>query len=678
MLLYVVLSLIHWALLLMSSSTTSLTIDMPNVLSSSSAAIAIDPPLSPLRVAVGHDIETVAGYISGEYTCTYSQSNGTLYAGSTALYFLGSFFLFDKKLRLPWQDVLQVQKMDDNQGLQVLTKDDTVYVFTGIHAPDRAWVVLVSLHNDALMDRPPSARQQSPHAYREYKRRNSDPLLMSKSDLDFYELDNDDDNDAAAVPENNGFLMPTSKEGKETAKDDGFKTPAPKSKVTLPTPPPSKSFAASFGGGLDLQEVEYFIGKLSLQPIHCTHKSVAGKLYAGTDAVYFFGRKFFWDKTTVHLKWDAVRQVQVMERDDGIRILSKRDEAFEFAEMETPDKVWASLISLHNAELSSQQKRRQSSTRRRPTFRRMNSDPMMGSMFHVGSNNEEADTSTEVTTVDTSGGEASSQHGSQRSAIVNSLEEEWSKVKQTSDYDKKVVEDHVLQCNLDTYIDMFLENGAKYSIAAFLQQRGDSNLDASNWKDQDDEKHSRVIQYTHPVNAPLAPPEAGARKEQIYRRYGDHGISIETKTHVEGVPMADCFYVADRILVERIGDDCVSVTMEFKITFVKSTMFKSIIGRTTASEFIDLFKSMASYMSQGLDNGTATGTGTNTVQQSVAVPVKEQVKTPANPIALVSSSTMAVTLIVLVLLLQIWIIVEVRGIKATIRVLQETLHKGIE
>lgn len=116
MLLYIVLSLLHWALLFMSDPST-----LPEV------------PLSPLRVTVNNDIESVAGYISGEYPCTYMGVNGTLYAGSTALYFLGTFFLFDKKLRLPWEDVLQVQKID--QGIQALTNDDTVYIFSGIPAP---------------------------------------------------------------------------------------------------------------------------------------------------------------------------------------------------------------------------------------------------------------------------------------------------------------------------------------------------------------------------------------------------------------------------------------------------------------------------------------------------------------------------------------------------------------
>jgi hypothetical protein len=39
-------------------------------------------------------------------------------------------------------------KIKQGIGIQVLTSTDVVYSFTGIHSPDRAWVVLVSLHNE--------------------------------------------------------------------------------------------------------------------------------------------------------------------------------------------------------------------------------------------------------------------------------------------------------------------------------------------------------------------------------------------------------------------------------------------------------------------------------------------------------------------------------------------------
>ena len=120
-----------------------------------------------------------------------------------------------------------------------------------------------------------------------------------------------------------------------------------------------------------------------------------------------------------------------------------------------------------------------------------------------------------------------------------------------------------------------------------MQENGDKDLSASPWK-QDGTQWKRTIEYSHPINAPLAPPEARARKEQRYRRFGDHGLSIETDTFVDDVPMADCFYVTDRILVKST-ENGVRLTGEFDIRFVKTTMFRSIISNTTRREFLKNF-----------------------------------------------------------------------------------------
>jgi hypothetical protein len=627
------------------------------------------PPSAPfaLRVAVDHDI----GIISGEYNCVYSQVNGTLYAGSTALYFLGTFFLFDKKLRLPWENVRRVQKA--NQGLQVLTKDNVVYSFTGIHSLERAWVVMVSLHNDALLDRPPSRSHSSPYTERGYKRRNSDPLLSSNADFDMYIRDDNEKGDGSG-----SGIISASASASTLSRVDGIKTSGRTSKSTAPIPPPSSpippppylppSNVFSSSGAPDVAEIENLIGKLSLDPIRSTHDGVAGNLYAGSDALYFYGRKFFWDKRVVLKQWSVVRQVQVIEQ--TLLILDKEGNMVEFQEIKAPDKVWASLVSLHNDNLVSPSRPLRESENRRSTLRRMNSDPIMSPFFSLWTSTdveeEEEDAATEPTTTDGEGG--ASQHGSQQETTpVLTLHEEWTQAKQASEYDKMVVQDHVLKCNLDTYVDMFLRDGANYSIAKFLEERGDSNLTESQWKDGAELSTSRVIHYTHPVNAPLAPPEAGARKEQSYRRYGDCGLCIETKTHVDDVPLADCFYVADRVLVEpNQGDDSVSVTMEFSITFVKTTMFKSIISKTTASEFVVFFQSMADYMTRSLGDGAA-------VQH--AEPVVRVVEQPKRSLESPWSNIM-VPLLVLVLMFQVWIMLEVRGVKSTLRLLQNSIVNG--
>ena len=116
------------------------------------------------------DDNCVIGDIVGEYACVWRTCKGSLFAGSKGVYFLGSFFLFERKLVLGWDQIRQVQKVD--RGVEVvLVADDTVHCFSGMPAPDRVWTLLVSLHNDALLDR--RGRRRTPRGT--LKRRNSDP-----------------------------------------------------------------------------------------------------------------------------------------------------------------------------------------------------------------------------------------------------------------------------------------------------------------------------------------------------------------------------------------------------------------------------------------------------------------------------------------------------------------------
>ena len=100
--------------------------------------------------------------------------------------------------------------------------------------------------------------------------------------------------------------------------------------------------------------------------------------------------------------------------------------------------------------------------------------------------------------------------------------------------------------------------------------------------------------------------------------------------------------------------------MDFDIRFVKSTMFRSVITRTTRGEFERFMKSLADYLAASLSGD----------QPTVTAPPP-----PAAPSTAVSapSSTVlpAVTifLLVLVLLFQVWIILDLRSMKKDIALL---------
>jgi hypothetical protein len=344
--------------------------------------------------------------------------------------------------------------------------------------------------------------------------------------------------------------------------------------------------------------------------------------------------------------------------------------------------VWASLASLHNDAILDTRKSAsfKSSTPRGRSLRRMNSDPLLASqVFDVFNDDFPSKSAPPIDPpVKSISVRDHPFHRSHSAPARKSREEEeetiakpmelktqWSQIAEDkSSYSDCAVVNHELPCDLDTFVSMFINDGAKYSIPAFMKENGDTDIKCGTWemsKDSDDGgvAKSRVIEYTHPINAPMAPPVARARKEQIYRKYGDHGLALETKTFVADVPLTDCFYVADRIRVEPSEDNKrVVVTMQFDIRFVKTTMFKGIIARTTKGEFIKFMNQLGDFCSSSLGD-----------EATVVVPVTQRKVEPIPP-PLPSLASMTIYLLVVIILLQLWIIIDIRSMKGEMRELQ--------
>ena len=105
--------------------------------------------------------------------------------------------------------------------------------------------------------------------------------------------------------------------------------------------------------------------------------------------------------------------------------------------------------------------------------------------------------------------------------------------------------------SVDEFYQRVVKNDAADSIGKFMCDIGELDVDTSPWQPSPtptaSEPITRTIRYTHPVNAPMAPPTAKARKEQTLEKFGNVGMCLQTCTIVEEVPMADCFVVNDRL-----------------------------------------------------------------------------------------------------------------------------------
>lgn len=159
------------------------------------------------------------------------------------------------------------------------------------------------------------------------------------------------------------------------------------------------------------------------------------------------------------------------------------------------------------------------------------------------------------------------------------------------------LQDIILDITLDDFFAQFLSEDATASLASHHQASGDLDVKTTKWQFEDSLTQKRCISYKHPIASQIAiaPLAGAATKTQIIRRYGDHGICVDTETWVNDVPLADCFYVVDRLLVSSTDEGAISLTVKFGVSFIKRTMFRSIITATAIKDvtafhrgFIDL------------------------------------------------------------------------------------------
>ena len=176
-------------------------------------------------------------------------------------------------------------------------------------------------------------------------------------------------------------------------------------------------------------------------------------------------------------------------------------------------------------------------------------------------------------------------------APSDEVDQQWDnfcKEKKKNKFNETGIESIPLPVSVDEFFKLVLEDNADNSVSNFMTNIGELNVECTLWQPvpTSTEPSNRTIQYIHPINAPMAPPTAAARKEQCLTKF-DKGMCMETCTIVEDVPMADCFVVKDRLWVIKNPEDetgCI-VSVTFQIDFIKGTMFRRIIENTTRGEY---------------------------------------------------------------------------------------------
>ena len=91
--------------------------------------------------------------------------------------------------------------------------------------------------------------------------------------------------------------------------------------------------------------------------------------------------------------------------------------------------------------------------------------------------------------------------------------------KKSNKFNELGLESIALPCSVDDFYKHVLDDNAQHSIEKFMSDIGELSVEATSWQPSNttstDPAH-RTIKYIHPINAPMAPPTAGARKEQTF------------------------------------------------------------------------------------------------------------------------------------------------------------------
>ena len=88
----------------------------------------------------------------------------------------------------------------------------------------------------------------------------------------------------------------------------------------------------------------------------------------------------------------------------------------------------------------------------------------------------------------------------------------------------------------------------------------------------------------------MGPPHGQAEKTQTLTKFGHRGLCVVTHTWIHGVPLADCFYVEDCLLVKVDPKGGITISIMFDLCFVKRTMFKNIILMTAINDITKFFE----------------------------------------------------------------------------------------
>ena len=346
-----------------------------------------------------------------------------------------------------------------------------------------------------------------------------------------------------------------------------------------------------------------------LLDLACTNGSYTGRMYVCSNAVCFYSNLFnFERKLCFH--WKDMIGVQMIKASaieitvfhNRTRQDSDERESFKethlFSSIVDRDKIF-NMIEYYHLKFSPLLEDYPSDTDRERvvTFER----DVYAQDLQVNSNKASPSQTASQMTKDSS--QFSSLpifNGSNRDDILiprpNDTKKAWDDLKNYSfDYFKHVAQkDSALpHFSIDDFESLFIADDAPHSISALHQKLGDQVDEVSSWVYSPDKFHgTKSISFRRSV--PGYGNSIKSHKSLHYRRFGDHGICIDSNITSKGSPFSDYMFTEHRAMIEKnYSDGNLILTAFYHTIWTKDTLLKAFPEKAADNAAILWFKSYA-------------------------------------------------------------------------------------
>lgn len=336
----------------------------------------------------------------------------------------------------------------------------------------------------------------------------------------------------------------------------------------------------------------------------CDYKKQRGEIYIASKALCFRRTTIFgWELDRVIIPWESVFSID--ESDHGVvTIKTHTDELHAIEGFDIDSRTVKNAI--------------QDIWKRGDKADEESDDAVRQLMNRVLLMSDSNDADTEASDEDASNLSTALSDDGKEETPFDDLARMWSEIYDEKDmkYTENVAVDLRLNISLNDFFEKYLRDNAVASIVKHHEASGDLDSKATKWERSTKISQKRFITYNHPIKIPLAiaPPTGAATKTQVMRKF-PNGICVDTETWVNDVPLADCFYVADRLLVASNPEGGVLLTIKFGNCFVKRTVFKHIIASTSIRDVTKFHKGYCVELVKGTISNSSPIVNSNPLPQ---------------------------------------------------------------